>query len=326
MFKSDIEARIEELDRAMTGRWRACFTACGIDASLVDGKQRPCPVCGGKDRFVFDDKFGRGDFFCRQCGYGTGIELVRRFTGMTFMQALRAVESFCGIVSSDDVVGLAEVCEDGGGDEDRRQRRKLVALWAQARPIALGDPVWIYLEGRGLNPETAGKEVRYHPNMKYSSDERDLRAFPAMLARVFDGDGMMINVHRTFLTLDGSKADVVPCKKLMPFPVKGGAVRIGEVTEGELCIAEGIETAMAVREMTGLPVWATLGCTNMQTFSVPELVRKVIIYADNDGKFSGQAAAYALAHTLAVRGVEVHVRIPEIVDTDWLDWWNTCKK
>ena len=325
MSKSDLDARVEALDRAMAGRWRACFTACGIDTHLLDGKQRPCPVCGGTDRFIFDDKFGRGDFFCRQCGYGNGIELVRRFTGTTFMQALRTVESFCGIASPEPAPCRNETAEDGKADDLGRQRRQLVELWAQAAPIVPGDPVWRYLESRGLNPRTAGWEVRCHPDLKYLSSDEDGRSFAAMLARVFDGNGMMMNLHRTFLTPEGGKADVVPCKKLMPLPVKGGAVRIGEIDGGELALAEGIETAMAVREMTGLPVWATLGCTNMQSFNVPEHVRKVFIYADNDAKFAGQAAAYALAHALAMRGVEVQVRVPERIGSDWLDVWNTYK-
>ena len=36
-----------------------------------------CPMCGGKDRFRFDDKGGRGTWICSQCGAGDEIELVK---------------------------------------------------------------------------------------------------------------------------------------------------------------------------------------------------------------------------------------------------------
>jgi hypothetical protein len=44
-------------------------------------RHQACPVCGGSDRFRFDDKEGRGTWFCNQCGAGDGLagrESVRR--------------------------------------------------------------------------------------------------------------------------------------------------------------------------------------------------------------------------------------------------------
>ena len=39
-------------------------------------RHQACPVCGGSDRFRFDDKEGRGTWFCNQCGAGDGLKLV----------------------------------------------------------------------------------------------------------------------------------------------------------------------------------------------------------------------------------------------------------
>ena len=38
------------------GRWRTILSEVGIPASALTGKNGPCPICGGKDRFRFDDK------------------------------------------------------------------------------------------------------------------------------------------------------------------------------------------------------------------------------------------------------------------------------
>ncbi|MDI5829610.1 hypothetical protein MJN51_36035, partial [Salmonella enterica subsp. enterica serovar Kentucky] len=45
-----------------------------IEVNVPDSPRRhaPCPACGGKDRFRFDDN-GRGSFICNQCGAGDGL-------------------------------------------------------------------------------------------------------------------------------------------------------------------------------------------------------------------------------------------------------------
>lgn len=42
------------------GRWRAILPRLGLDQSFLTGRHCPCPICGGKDRFRFDDQEGRG--------------------------------------------------------------------------------------------------------------------------------------------------------------------------------------------------------------------------------------------------------------------------
>lgn len=142
-----------------------------------------------------------------------------------------------------------------------------------------------------------------------------------MLARVIDRHGVVINLHRTYLDEKGAKADLPKPKKLMSGAAKGGAVHFGGEVGDVLGLAEGIETAIAVHQKRSIPVWATLGCTNMHDFmGIPSGVKRLLVFADNDAKFAGQAAAYALAHRLATTtSMEVTVLVPPIVGTDWLD-------
>jgi hypothetical protein len=81
--------------------------------------------------------------------------------------------------------------------------------------------------------------------------------------------------------------------------INGAAVRLFEATE-ELAISEGIETGIALHLATGKPVWAGLNAGNLEKLWLPDTVRKVCIYADNDadGDFAGQAFAFALARRL----------------------------
>jgi putative DNA primase/helicase len=49
-------------------------------------------------------------------------------------------------------------------------------------------------------------------------------------------------------------------------------------------------------------------------------VTEVVIFGDNDPMFGGAAAAYALAHRLAVTNrIKVEVKIPDLVGMDWAD-------
>lgn len=42
------------------GQWRVVLNNYGCELPSTALKHGPCPVCGGKDRFRFDDKNGRG--------------------------------------------------------------------------------------------------------------------------------------------------------------------------------------------------------------------------------------------------------------------------
>lgn len=69
--------KINEITAQAVGKWDYLFQSLGIEVGK--GKHCPCPVCGGKDRFRFDDKDGRGTWICNQCGSGDGLELIKHF-------------------------------------------------------------------------------------------------------------------------------------------------------------------------------------------------------------------------------------------------------
>ncbi len=323
MRSCDLRSRVDRAAQFASGHWREIFLAAGVEAYRLSGKACPCPMCGGVDRFVFDDKHGRGNYFCRQCGAGDGFRLLGRYLGCGFIDALEYVENYFALESWDKESQKSIANEDldeGKLTPQQRQRHKMLSLWAQAKPIQRGDPVYLYLQQRGVNPETAGLEIRCHERLVYQDEDSEESFHPAMLSRVIDSHGCVVNLHRTYLTESGQKAPVAHVKKLMPLPVAGAAVHIGGIVGKKLCFSEGIETALAVCQMTGMPVWATLGCMNLKAFEgIPEGVREVDIFADNDANFAGQSAAYQLANALSIRGLRVQVYVPQHEGFDWLD-------
>jgi len=134
-----------------------------------------------------------------------------------------------------------------------------------------------------------------------------------MLARIEKVSGALCGLHRTFLAPDGSRR--LDKRIASESRIRGAAIRLYE-PGSTLALAEGIETALAVRQMTGLPVWACVSSTVMENVVVPEMVGEVLICADHDE--AGEKASRVLARRLLRDGVRVRTAFPPHAG-DWLD-------
>ena len=310
------------LDQRMRGRWRSALLGLGVEERFLVNRNGPCPMCGGTDRFRFDDKEGRGTWFCSQCGgpgqnggAGNGIDLFMRMTDETDFHttAIRLEAIFPDLAV--DAPKPARKPED--------EKRLLTALWRSGTRLDGSDAASRYLTRRvGFVPLTG--EMRGAVDVFYKPDEDGMRPskHPALLTRIWSPDGKPASVHRTYLTPDGRKAAVRSPKKVLgPIP-DGSAARLMPPTD-TIAIAEGIETSLAVTSLFGWPCWAGISAGNLEKWSPPDGVQHVIVCGDSDESFTGQAAAYALARRLvreAKRGgreLEVDVKVPDV--GDWCD-------
>jgi hypothetical protein len=91
------------------GRWDKILLRLGYQVSGNSREHTPCPMCGGKDRFRFDDKNGDGSFICGQGGDsetvgGDGFALLSH-GGLSNSDALHKVNgvlSAMGLISQFD--------------------------------------------------------------------------------------------------------------------------------------------------------------------------------------------------------------------------------
>lgn len=290
---------------AAKGKWKGILLQLGVDRSFLTGNHSPCPLCGGHDRFRFDNKHGNGSYICGQCGAGTGMQLLQRLNGWDFATAASEVDKVLGNVSMDTVKPAME---------EEKRRELLRKLYLASKPITLEDQAGRYLTSRLGQYWKPCEDLRYAPECPAPDGVKR----PALLAIVRGADGEAVNIHRTFLGPNG-KADMSNPRAMMPGAIpEGSAVRL--MTAGTvLGIAEGIETAFAAAKRFSVPVWSAINSTMLGKWRPPEGVETVMVFGDNDTKFGGQAVAYGLAHRLAVKGYKTDVYIPEIEGADWAD-------
>lgn len=87
---------IRETTNAAANRWPMVLSQLGINVPRSPRQHAPCPACGGKDRFRFDDK-GRGSFLCNQCGAGDGLDLIQKVNHCGTTEAARMAADVLGI-------------------------------------------------------------------------------------------------------------------------------------------------------------------------------------------------------------------------------------
>ena len=302
------------------GRWPQILRAIGIEQKFLSNKHGPCPLCGGVDRYRFDNRDGAGTYFCNQCGPGAGIILVRKFLKCDHATACREVDKIIGESTST----TSDTRHQAPANDSGKRRAAIERLLAEATDRAVVDR---YLAKRGL--AVCSPALQGHRALPFYDDvkRKVLGYYPAMIAPILGHDGSLQSAIRIY------DAALTPRKKMLPpvDTIRGGAVRLFEPGNGVLAVTEGVETGLAVREMFRHPVWATLSDNGLMSFEPPASVNVLHIFGDHDASYVGQAAAYALAKKTYAgakkegRTITIEVWIPEIADTDWLDVLNARK-
>lgn len=316
---------MSEIAQLCQHRWTDILQSFGVNPVALNGRNQPCPLCGGKNRYRFTNYQGNGTVVCSQCMQPEecvdGFEFLMRLTGKQFKEIAQEVRG---------VLGETRARPPQNSDVERH-RARLRKVWADANPLSKGCPTHLYLLNRGLAGIEFGRleSLRCHPGLDYWHVEGNelpykLGIFPAMIGLVTTTDGHPATLHCTYLTSEGKKASVDPVRKMMT-PSRsfgGGAVRLATPASGQpLAVAEGIETALAIKlQHPDFCPWAVISAGNMEKFMPPDEVSSAIyIAADNDHSFVGQAAAFTLARKLSAKKHKASVLMPEKKGTDFND-------
>ncbi|EAN3150987.1 DNA primase [Salmonella enterica subsp. houtenae serovar 48:z4,z32:-] len=293
-----MKMNITETVKQACGHWPNILPALGV--KVIKNRHQPCPVCGGSDRFRFDDKEGRGTWFCNQCGAGDGLKLVERVFDVSASEAAQKVNAVTGNLPpvAPEVIAAAEA----GAEADRKAAAALaIRLMEKTRP-ATGNA---YLTRKGFPDRECPVLTVMHKTGGVTFRTGDV------VAPLYDDAGTLVNVQ--LINADGLKRTL-----------KGGAVKgTCHIIEGQkqagkrLWIAEGYATALTVHHLTGETVMVALSSVNL--LSLASLARQkhpacqIVLAADRDLNGDGQTKAAAAAD--ACEGV---VALPPVFG-DWND-------
>jgi len=329
--RDDVRGFTARVKSEAKGRWPEILERVGIPREALTKRNKPCPACGGVDRFSFIDN-GYGAFVCRALDSegGDGFGLIQHFRECNFKEAVRLAGNAMSLTLATYLTmpplparkpHIGETVAPATATNGAPIRG-----WDKARPLTRLCPAGLYLKSRGLVvPES--RALRYSPHQPYYDDKGAERGrWPALLARVDAMDGTLVAVHRTYLTHAGVRIDRIDAdlsaKKLWPVRrdmLRGAAIRLFEPREGRLALAEGIETALAVGAHSGLPVWSCVSAWGLENVVLPDDVTDVWVFGDNDRSGHGQRSASRAARRFMDEGRRVRVRIPATPGADWLD-------
>ncbi|MZL14850.1 primase-helicase zinc-binding domain-containing protein [Citrobacter amalonaticus] len=293
-----MKMNVTETVKQACGPWPRILPALGV--KVIKNRHQACPVCGGSDRFRFDDKEGRGTWFCNQCGAGDGLKLVEKVFGVTPSEAAGKVNAVTGNLSpvAPEVIAATEAETDA----DRKAAAALaVRLMEKTRP-ASGNA---YLTRKGFPDHECVMLTATHKTGGVTFRAGDV------VVPLYGDAGAQVNIQ--LINSDGLKRTL-----------KGGQVKGAcHVIEGKkqagkrLWIAEGYATALTVHHLTGETVMVALSSVNL--LSLASLARQkhqacqIVLAADRDLNGDGQSKAAAAAD--ACEGV---VALPPVFG-DWND-------
>ena len=211
--------------------------------------------------------------------------------------------------------------EREGRQEARRRAEQALRCWQGTRPLA-GTPAEAYLRGRGITGPLP-RTLRFHPACWHGPTARRRPALVALVEGAPAAHGApSFAVHRTYLTRQGRKIAPPEDAKMMLGATLGGAVRLrGEPREdAPLVVAEGIETALSLRQGAAGPIgayarlWAALSTSNLAGLVLPPRPGRLVIAADGD------EAGHRAAHALADRARALGWRARLLAAPEGLDW------
>ena len=299
--------------------WPAILAALGVPETFLRLKKAgPCLFCGGTDRWVFDNRHRRGDYFCRQCGPGDGFTLLMKFAGQDFATVRKRVLQAGGLADRGrEAPVINRPMASSPDPEPSQPTRRVLELWRTSCAVADCPDARNYLDSRGLWPLPPRCALRAHPSAEFWDDGRRVGRYPILLAPIRDLDDHLASVHVTYLQ-HGQKLQGHESRKILStlYGRTGAAVRLIPAGGDTLGIAEGLETAMSAAKIHQVPTWAALNTALLTKFEPPPETQRVVIYADNDAP--GLLAAARLMERLQGR-FRVDITVPAAGFKDFND-------
>ena len=250
---------VTEIISASRHRWEEILFQLGIDLPRLN-KHGPCPCCGGKDRFRFDDKDGRGTWFCNQCGNGDGLDLVAKVKKCNPLQATKLISGLS--LTNQNAPARKKVSKPCASIEAKR-------LLNSSR-LATSP----YLQSKGLSASVQMLNIPKTLTIGGISFDND-----SMILPIHDIDGTLVSAQ--LINAAGEKRYLPGTRQ------NGGFIKVGDSSvTANIIIAEGYATALTVNLATGHLALAAMSANNLLNIAVTARHKypnsNIIMAAEND--------------------------------------------
>ncbi|HFU6515545.1 TPA: toprim domain-containing protein [Klebsiella pneumoniae] len=275
---------VNDVRSKANGYWASILERLAIPTNRSEGE---CPSCGGKTRYRFDDKDGRGTYYCSHCGAGTGLDLVMKVNQCGAREAAELVAEAMALPMPEPKPAREKPQTDIAG--------KVAGMAAKASP---GQSA--YLTSKGLQCP-----------------------FPLMP----DGSLLMVLKNGTGAVSGAQVIKPDGSKRLVAGTVKKGAFHIIQPVDfpETVILAEGLATTLSVNLMRP-DALAVVAVDAGNLLPVAEVMRRrypearIIIAADNDIK-QGEPNTGKEAAEKAAKAVSGWVALPQSEEkADWNDY------
>jgi len=183
-------------------------------------------------------------------------------------------------------------------------------LWQACRPIS--GVAEAYLHARECVIPPVDGHLRWHPALKHSPTGCIGAALVALVTHAVTGEALTL--HRTWISPNGTKADVDPPRMLLGnHSSKGGVIRLWPETSSHNClgVGEGIETSLTLAHVIE-PVWALIDAGHLSRFPALKDIDHLVIAMDRDN--AGKEATLECAARWLSAGKSVHITGQEVND------------
>lgn len=290
---------VSDTVKAAAGFWPQLLPALGISIH-ASGRHCACPVCGGKDRFRFDNQDGRGTWHCNQCGAGDGLNLVEKALDVSTKEAAIKIADMLGALPPVSKASVNKVDKVAAQSEAAARAQKLLAAAVSRTDNA-------YLLSKGLHSThalTLAAGLRCG-GISFAAGD--------LVVPLTDESGNAVNIQ--LISAAGDK------RTLPGGQVKGTYHLAGEPDSKTLWLTEGYATGLTVQRLMGQPVYVALSANNLPALAAQ--LRKtnpdalMLIAADRDDNGTGQLKAEE-----AAKACNGKAALPPETG-DWNDVWQT---
>ncbi|KGT87270.1 primase-like DNA-binding domain-containing protein [Enterobacter cancerogenus] len=288
---------VSDTVKAATGFWPQLLPALGISIH-TSGKHGSCPVCGGKDRFRFDNQDGRGTWHCNQCGAGDGLNLVEKALDVNAKEAALKIADMLGALPPASKIPVNTPDKAAAKSEAAARAQALLAA-----AVSRTDNAYLISKGLHSTPALTLAGGLRCGGVSFAAGD--------LLVPLNDETGNAVNVQ--LINAAGDK------RTLPGGQVKGAYHLAGEPGGKTLWLTEGYATGLTVQRLTGQPVYVALSANNLPALAAqlskvnPDAL--MLIAADRDDNGTGQLKAEE-----AAKACNGQAALPPETG-DWNDVW-----